>query len=296
LNSNEDLVSVVIPVYNAEKFLKESIESVLNQTYKNLEIIAVDDGSTDDSLKILKRHSEEITIISQQNQGLGKSLITGLEKTQGKWIKWFSPDDKLLPNAIRILVEEARKLPENTIVYSNWDLIDENEEKLRSFSESNYNALSKFEFNVRLLDGQQINVNTTLIPKSLFEKGCIIRELDEYVVIDYDFFLRAALLFDTKFHLVTDSLVKYRIHTKQLSHQNISKSLSYLDTIRNETLSKLDQSTKEKYIHSLNEYQKRKPIIKKTLELGLKLASKTFPEEITEKLVVFYLNKIRRGR
>jgi len=61
------LVSVVIPVYNSEKFLAECIESVLNQTYKNIEIIAINDGSTDDSLKILETYSDKITIISQKN-------------------------------------------------------------------------------------------------------------------------------------------------------------------------------------------------------------------------------------
>ncbi len=61
------LVSVVIPVYNSEKFLNQCIESVLNQTYKNIEIIAINDGSTDDSLKILETYSDKITIISQKN-------------------------------------------------------------------------------------------------------------------------------------------------------------------------------------------------------------------------------------
>ena len=56
----EDLVSVIIPVYNSEEFLEESLKSVLNQTYKNLEIIAIDDGSTDNSLKILKQYSDKI--------------------------------------------------------------------------------------------------------------------------------------------------------------------------------------------------------------------------------------------
>ena len=142
-------VSVVIPVYNSEKFLKECICSVLNQTYDSIEIIAVNDGSTDESLKILQRFSDKITVINQENEGLAKALMAGINKMTGKWLKWFSPDDILLPHAIETLITEAKKLPENTIIYSNWDLIDENGEKLRSFSESNYNNLEKFDFNIR---------------------------------------------------------------------------------------------------------------------------------------------------
>ena len=64
---SNDLVSVIIPVYNSEKFLDETISSVLNQTYANIEILAIDDGSTDDSLKILKKFDDKIKILSHKN-------------------------------------------------------------------------------------------------------------------------------------------------------------------------------------------------------------------------------------
>ena len=75
-----ELVSVIIPVYNAAQFLKDSIESVLNQTYSNIEIICVNDGSTDNSLDILKSFSDKITIISQENQGLSSALNVGIKE------------------------------------------------------------------------------------------------------------------------------------------------------------------------------------------------------------------------
>jgi glycosyltransferase involved in cell wall biosynthesis len=296
LNLNGDIVTVVIPVYNSEKFLKESIESILDQTYKNIEIIVIDDGSTDKSFEILKKYSPKIILLSQNNQGLASALNVGINKMSGKWFKWFSPDDILYPNAIETLVTEIKKFSENTIVYSNWELINENNTKLRDFKESNYNDLGNFEFNVRLLDGQQINVNTTLIPSSLFEKGCQIQELKDPVAIDYDLFLRAGILYDTNFHLIPKSLLKYRIHTSQLSHQNIVNSLSYLSEVKNQILSKLDNSKKEKYLTALQEYDKKKSISKKTMETSLKIATKTLPEGITNRLVTFYLNKIRRTR
>jgi len=290
-----DKVTVVIPVYNSEKFLRESIESVLNQTWKNFEIIAIDDGSTDKSLEILQQFSDKITVLSQPNQGLAAALNAGIKKIHGKWFKWFSPDDVLYPNAIETLVTEAKKLPENTIVYSNWDLIDEQNKRLHSFSESNYNDLGVFDFNVRLLDGQQINVNTTLVPSILFKLGCQFRQLDDPVAIDYDFFLNAGIIHNTGFHLIEKILLQYRIHSKQLSHKNIAKTLSYLPEVRSEVLSKLTKTDKENYLKTLDKYNKTKPLSKKTMELGLKFAT-NLPEWASDRLAVFYLNKIRRSR
>ena len=296
MDSFDDKVSVIIPVHNSEKFLKESIESVLNQTYKNLEIIAIDDGSTDKSLDIMQHYCDKITIISQTNQGLAAALNVGIKKMKGKWFKWFSPDDILYPHAIETLVNEAKKLPENTIVYSNWEMIDQNNNKLRSFLESECNHLDNFDYNVRLLDGQQINVNTTIIPSSLFQRGCLIRDLKDPVAIDYDFFLQAGILYGTSFHLIPRSILKYRIHPHQLSHENVSKTLSYLSEVKDQILSKLDESKREQYLIALKEYDKKKCVSKKIMETGLRVATKTLPDWVTDQLIVFYLNKIRRTR
>ena len=288
-----ELVSIIIPVYNAAPFLKDSLESVINQTYSNIEIICIDDGSEDNSLEILKFFSDKITIISQENQGLASALNVGIKKMKGKWFKWFSPDDVMFHNTIEILVNESEKFS-NTIIYSDWDIIDEKSNLLRSFQESNYNELTNFEYNVRLLDRQLINVNTTLIPSSLLEK-CSIRDLDDPVAIDYDLFLNAALLFDIKFRLIQKSLIKYRIHTKQLSHNNISKTLEYISQIKDEILQHLDDSSQTKYISELKRYQKSKSTKRKTMELGMKLLS-TMPTSISDKMIIFYLNKIRQNR
>ena len=223
-----DLVSVIIPVYNSEKFLEECLDSILAQTYQNIEVIVVDDGSTDASPDILERYSDKINIISQKNQGLASALNLGISEMKGNWLKWFSPDDVMYPNAIEILIDETKNHSDNTIFYSNWNIIDDAGNTLREFYESNYNELSEFDFNVRLLDGQQINVNTTLIPYNLLEKYSV-QDLDDPVAIDYDFFLHAALLYDIKFHLISKSLIKYRIHSDQLSHKIYQKhSITYL--------------------------------------------------------------------
>jgi len=295
MNLEEELVSVVIPVYNSEKFLKESIESILNQTWKNIEIIAIDDGSTDKSLEILNQFSDKISIISQTNQGLAAALNSSIKLINGKMFKWFSPDDLLYPNTIEILVTEAKKRDENSIIYSNWEIIDENNNTLRDFTESNYNDLSNFEFCLRLLDGQQINVNTSLIPSLLFEQNCVFEELADPVAIDYDFFLKAAIIHKTNFHLIEKKLLRYRIHSEQLSHKSISNTLNYLSVVKNNVLSKLEPSEKSHYEESLEKFRKEKPAIKKTLDLGLKIAMK-LPTWFSDPLLIFYLNNIRRSR
>lgn len=288
-----DLVSVIIPVYNSEKYLEECLNSVISQTYQNIEIIVVDDGSTDSSPDILKNYSDNVVVLSQDNSGLASALKFGISKMNGTWFKWFSPDDVMYPYTIKTLVDIAKK-HSDTIVYSNWEIIDEKGNKLREFCESNYNELSDFEYNIRLLDGQQINVNTTLIPSPLFEK-CSIRKLDDPVAIDYDFFLHSALLYDVKFHLISKPLVQYRIHSDQLSHKNISKTLDYISEIKNEILQKLDGPLRDRYIYELKQYQKTKPAKRKTMEFGMKLLSSS-PSWASDRILTFYLNKIRRSR
>ena len=291
---NDNLVSIVIPVYNSEKYLEECLDSILNQTYENIEIIAIDDGSEDSSLDILKKYSDKIHIFSQENQGLASSLNLGISKLKGSWLKWFSPDDVMYPYTIETLVDETKKHSKDTILYSNWNIIDDAGSILREFQESSYNELSVFQYNVRLLDGQQINVNTTLIPTHLFER-CKIRDLDEPVAIDYDFFLRSALLYGTKFFSISKPLIKYRIHTNQLSHKNISKTLDYVEEIKNEILIQLDNSLQKKYASELQLYQKTKPTKRKTMEFGMKLISST-PSWASDRILTFYLNKIRQNR
>jgi len=290
-----DKVSIVIPVHNSKKFLRQSIESAINQTYEDVQVLAIENGSKDDSHQILKEYHNDIDIVSVKNKGLGFALKTAIENANGNWFKILSADDVLKPNAVSVLVEEAKKLPENTIIYSNWELIDEHGNVLRKFSESNFNELNIFDFNIRLLDGQKINVNTTLIPTSLFRKGCVFEQLENPVPIDYDFFLRAGIFYDVKFHLIEDILLEYRIHSDQLSHKDISKSLNFVSALKKNILSQIEPKKRTKYFESLEKYQNEKPISKKTMEAGLKIV-KSLPPWASDTMIVFYLNKIRRTR
>lgn len=94
----EVILSIIMPVYNAQDFLKRSIESVLNQTYKNYELILVNDGSTDNSLSVCQYYSNKfsnVTVVNQSNQGVSAARNTGLDIAKGKYILFIDSDDYL---------------------------------------------------------------------------------------------------------------------------------------------------------------------------------------------------------
>ncbi|MDO4902551.1 MAG: glycosyltransferase [bacterium] len=109
MNHLSSLVSVIIPVYNVEKYIKDCLESVVNQTYKNIEIIVVDDGSPDESYKIVEsfiEKDERIRLIRQKNKGLNGARETGFKASRGEYITFVDSDDILHLNFIDRLLED----------------------------------------------------------------------------------------------------------------------------------------------------------------------------------------------
>lgn len=105
-DGNDPLVSIIVPIYNVEKYIVRCVESIINQTYKNIEVILVDDGSTDNSLTIITtRYLNICTIISKQNGGLSSARNTGLERCSGEYLLFVDSDDWIVPNAVELLVE-----------------------------------------------------------------------------------------------------------------------------------------------------------------------------------------------
>ncbi|WP_310422579.1 amino acid adenylation domain-containing protein [Chamaesiphon sp. VAR_48_metabat_135_sub] len=117
--SNHNNVSVVIPAYNSSKFLPAAIESVLNQTYPNVEIVVVDDGSTDDTKVVCDRYPT-ITYIYQSNQGVSSARNTGIRVSQGAYLIFLDSDDCLLPDAVEIGVNCLNDRPEIGFVFGSY--------------------------------------------------------------------------------------------------------------------------------------------------------------------------------
>ena len=105
-----ELITVIINVYNGEKFINKCIDSVINQTYKNLEIIIVNDGSTDKTLSIIKKYKDKrIKIITTKNQGLSLSRNTGIDNAKGEYLYFVDADDFIEPDTIEYLYNLSKK-------------------------------------------------------------------------------------------------------------------------------------------------------------------------------------------
>ena len=117
---NIDLVSIIVPVYNAEKYLKECIECLINQTYKNIEIICINDGSKDNSLEILEEYSKKdnrVKVYSQENKGEAATRNRGLELATGKYITSVDSDDTCSLNSIESCINIAKKTDSDVIAH-----------------------------------------------------------------------------------------------------------------------------------------------------------------------------------
>ena len=110
--NNEPLVSIIVPVYNVSKFLPQCMDSLIRQSYHNIEIIAVNDGSTDNSLEILSRYAQkfpQIKIISQANAGLSAARNTGIDASKGEYLCFVDSDDWMDTDTCQKAIEAVQK-------------------------------------------------------------------------------------------------------------------------------------------------------------------------------------------
>ena len=203
------LISVILPVYNGEKYISDSILSVLNQTFKNFELIIVNDCSTDNTLAIIAEFAKKdprIKIITNQiNKKLPATLNIGHQKAKGDFITWTSDDNLYKPDAFKQYIHHLQN-SQSQIVYSDIDLINHNGEflRMRKLAEPEY-----------LINGNFIG-SSFLYKREVFE---ILEGYNEdlFLVEDYDFWLRAFNRF--KFHYIKKSIYSYRLHSESLTSQ-----------------------------------------------------------------------------
>jgi glycosyltransferase involved in cell wall biosynthesis len=132
----EPLVTIVIPVYNGADYLEDAINSALNQTYKNIEIIVVNDGSTDygKTEAIANAYSDRVRYFTKRNGGVSSALNFGIDKMTGEYFSWLSHDDLYFPEKIEKQVNFIEKNYDVKVVASSFEIIDSERRVLDSYT------------------------------------------------------------------------------------------------------------------------------------------------------------------
>jgi len=120
MSTDGPTISVVIPAYNAEKYVGRAVESILAQTHSPDEIIIVDDGSTDGTAQVVRLFEDKVTFIQQQNAGASVARNSGIEAARGEWIAFLDADDEWLPQKLQRQIEHLRKRPDLVWTHSNY--------------------------------------------------------------------------------------------------------------------------------------------------------------------------------
>lgn len=225
-------ISIIIPVYNGSNYLKESINSALAQTYKNIEIIVVNDGSNDDGAteEIAKSYGKKIRYFAKKNGGTATALNLGIKNMQGSYFSWLSHDDMYYPQKIKRQIEELGKLKnKNTIMMTDLDGINEKYEKIyeTDFTKRMEQYPLRKKSNIYPIVYNQTHGCTLLIPKICFDELGLFNE-KELVAQDFEFFYRAFLKFPHK--LVPEVLVTARDSSnRQGKRSKVRGSKEYSD-------------------------------------------------------------------
>ena len=230
-----DLVSIIMPAYNMEKFIGESIQSVLAQTYINFELIIVDDGSDDATKEICKKYNESdsrIKYMYRENGKQGKARNEGISAAKGEMIAFLDADD-LWKNDF---LEKQISLLESTkagLVFSNMEYIDANSAHLTEMHEIEFDELKGREGIAIMLAKNPVPLSTVMAWKKVILAAGGFRESNTLQHgEDYELWIQL-LIHGFVLKGNRESLVLYRKHTGQSTAINDSKYFQRIDIIRN---------------------------------------------------------------
>lgn len=213
-SSNMPLVSVILPAYNAEKYIYKSIDSILNQEYSNIELIIINDGSTDSTLNIINSFQDDrILIVNRENKGLVPSLNEGIDISHGDYICRMDADDISLPQRLSIQINKFLENPNLDFIFSDVLLIDDDDNPVCKawIGKDTNEIVNRIEW-----------YNTIYHPSVIFKKNLISKygyyEKHSDIYEDKELWLRFKS-HDVKFFYLKETLLKYRL-CKSSIHSN----------------------------------------------------------------------------
>lgn len=243
------LVSIIIPVYKAEKYVAETIKSALKQTYKNIEILIIDDGSPDRSIDICRQFTDlRIKIISQPNRGLPGARNTGIRHARGEYLTFLDADDLWLPEKIEKHAEHLNNSPDIGISFSRSEFIDEAGKSLGIYQIPKLKNITPA---LVLCRNPISNGSAAVIRQKVFEKIEFQDNLygavedfyfDEQLnhsnsdATDVECWLRIAIQTNWQIEGIPEALTLYRVNSGGLS-ANALQQLSSLEAVIEKTSS-----------------------------------------------------------
>lgn len=202
-------VSIVLPTYNGEKYIRESIDSIINQTFIDWELIIVNDCSTDNTQKIIDTYVETdnriSTIKNDINKKLPESLNIGFRKAQGEYLTWTSDDNMYLPEALETMADFLEKNRDSVLVCASMNMVDSDGNFLMKHCDYTYEDM--------LCDD--------CVGACFMYRRCVLKDIGEYdptrfLVEDYDYWLRI-LFYYGKIEYIDKILYLYRVHGNSLT-------------------------------------------------------------------------------
>jgi len=210
-SSEMPLISVVTVVYNGDRYLEQTILSVINQTYENIEYVIVDGGSSDGTLDIIRKYEERIDYwVSEPDKGIYDAMNKGIDLSRGELINLLNADDFFEPDAIATVVSKYKDDRSHGVIYCN-----------------NYVLQEDLSIKYRLYPSMKYWLGMTVYHQTMFVHEDIYKTIGKYnpnyrFAADYDFFLRA-IKNNIKFIYVDRFLVNYR--NTGLTSQNYTTSI-----------------------------------------------------------------------
>ena len=211
----EPLVSIIVCVYNGQEFLGAALDSVLAQTYPRFELIAIDDGSTDDSLELLSRYADSRSkILHQENRGAAMALDLGLKTARGELVAFLDQDDLWEKDKLAVHVDWMKRRPAIDLTFSWFRYVDRSG---RDFGLRRKRHRGTFDFQSLLKDFAIGATSNVVVRRAAIEKAGGVDSAFP-CMYDLDLFLRIALLAKNNIEAIPKALMLYRRHGRQITH------------------------------------------------------------------------------
>lgn len=254
----KEKISIIVPVYNAEEYVENTVQSIINQTYKNIQIILVDDGSIDQSLKIIQqlaKKEKRIKVIHQENKGVSAARNTGISHATGDYITFVDADDLLEPKACEILYNNIKKYNSDISVASvkkiniaNHVISPPATNKIHQYSKEEF-------FKIFFLNDGSIDVasaNAKLYSKKIYKEITYVENRNSN---EDRYYLFKAILKSNTIVFQDTSIYIYKMHENSLSTSKVNERLFDNIYFAKEMLKESKKQMPKLYNFALYNYQ-----------------------------------------